>query len=63
MMGDLTHVTEDELLNYVLLILSRPKPITPYDQTELDAINEEWLRRDMQDAADGTPREASVRFR
>jgi hypothetical protein len=66
MFGDLTNCTEDELLNFVLMILARPTAtpeLSAYDMTEIDQINGEWLRRDMQQAADGTPREASVRFR
>lgn len=46
MFGDLRHVTDDELLNFVMLILARPEhKLSAHSQTELDDIEAEFMRR------------------
>ena len=46
MFGDLHNVSEDELLNFVLMILNRPGRLSAFDRTELHQINDELKRRD-----------------
>ena len=43
---DLAHFTEIELLEETADILVKPGDITVEDQARLDAINEEFIRRD-----------------
>ena len=46
MMGDLRGKTDDELLDYVMLILASPEAhISSFHQTELDQIETEFMRR------------------
>ena len=46
MFGNLTDCTEEELFLFVSLILSKPdKQISAFDHTELEQINDEFIRR------------------
>lgn len=46
MMGELQHVTDDELLNYIMLILARPEPtLSGFSLTELSQVEAEFMRR------------------
>jgi hypothetical protein len=46
MFGDLRSRTDDELLNYVMLILASPeRDISAFHRTELDEIESEFMRR------------------
>lgn len=45
MLGDISKLSDLELLNIVNLILSRPGPVTSFDETELQQINDEAVRR------------------
>lgn len=46
MFGNLQQVTDDELLNFVMLILARSTTwLTARDMTELDEIETEFMRR------------------
>lgn len=46
MYGDLQHVTDDELLNYVMLILARNEAsLSAFSLTELSQVEEEFMRR------------------
>lgn len=46
MFGNLQHVTDDELLNFVMLILARPeRTLSAHSQTELDEVETEFMRR------------------
>ncbi len=46
MLGDITKIPDDGLLDLVRLILSRPGDLTAFDRTELDQINREFRRRE-----------------
>jgi hypothetical protein len=45
MFGTLRHKTDAELLEFVLMILARGAVLTPFDVTELDQIDAEFIRR------------------
>lgn len=45
MFGSLEQLSEDELLNYVQIIFSKPADLSAFDQTELEQINDEFIRR------------------
>ena len=46
MTGDLSHCTEDQLLNYVMLILARAEyPLSAFSLCELEQIETELCRR------------------
>jgi hypothetical protein len=46
MLGDLTRLTDTQLLEFFMLILSKPdKEISPFDHSEMTQINDEFLRR------------------
>jgi hypothetical protein len=50
MFGDLRLINNSELLNFVLIILSKPEDaLSARDHTELDQINEEFIRRGYHD--------------
>ena len=46
MLGPLTNLTDDQLLNYTATILSRPGELSAFDLTELEQLNFELLRRE-----------------
>lgn len=47
MTGDLSHHSDDDLLNMVMHILAKPGGLTTWHRTELDQIADEFARRDM----------------
>ena len=50
MFGDLSDCTDNQLLEFVLLILSKPDDaLSVRDHTELDKINQEFIRRGHSD--------------
>jgi hypothetical protein len=52
MLGPLTSVSMDELMNATGRILARPGELTAFSYTELDQINQEVERRTQDDNAD-----------
>ena len=46
MLGNLSNLSEDTLLNMVMFILAQPKLLDEQDGLELEQIQQELIRRD-----------------